>query len=288
MYVVKLACELPEAARRALNLWTCKEIARTLVRDKIVERISGETVRRILLSQKLKPWRVHHWLSADVSRDAAFSEKIDVLCQLYTRPFGRNERLLCVDEMTSIQPRPRTTPTGAARPNNSPVKLEHEYGRAGALNLIAAFDVHTGRVIEVCRKRKRQIEFIELLNEIDLQTPASVTTIFIVCDNVSTHHGKEVRAWLAAHPRFRMAFTPVHCSWLNQVEQWFSIIQRKRLRAPNFESLDALELAIQAFVAEWNAICHPFKWTHKSFDKIRAKFARLTPATPAEDLPAAA
>lgn len=276
--MVKLACELPEAARRALTLWTCGEIARTLVRDKIVDRISDETVRRILLSQKLKPWRVHHWLSANVARDATFGEKIDALCELYTRPFGPHERLLSLDEKTSIQPRPRTTPTGPARPHNSPVKLEHEYVRAGALNLIAGFDVHTGEVIEICRQRKRQVEFIELLEEIDRRTPASVTTIYTVCDNVKTHHGKLVQAWIAAHPRFRTVFTPVHCSWLNQVEQWFSIIQRKRLRAANFASLDALEHAIHAFVAEWNDTRHPFKWTEKSFDKIRAKVARFVAA----------
>lgn len=273
--MVKLACELPEAERRALTLWSCREIARTLIRDGLVDTISGETVRRMLLSQKLKPWRVHHWLSADVARDAAFVDKIETLCALYTRPFAGHERLFCLDEMTSIQPRPRTAPTRPARPDNDPVKLEHEYSRAGALNLIAAFDVHSGEVIEICRQRKRQLEVIELLEELDRQTPASVTTIFIVCDNVSTHHGKVARAWLAAHPRFHMVFTPVHCSWLNQVEQWFSIIQRKRLRAANFESLEALRQAIHAFVVEWNAARHPFRWTPKSFDKIRAKLARL-------------
>jgi transposase len=274
-HVVKLACELPEVARRALTLWTCNEIAKTLVRDKVVDSISGETVRRILQSHKLKPWRVHHWLSADVARDANFSQKIDRLCELYTRPFGPHERCLSVDEMTSIQPRPRTAPTLPALPGNQPVKVEHTYKRGGAVNLLAGFDIHTGEVLSVCRPRKRQVEFIELLDQIDQKTPADVTTIYLVCDNVPMHSGKEVQAWLLAHPRFQMVFTPVHCSWLNQVEQWFSIIQRKRLRAPNFKDLKALQQAIEAFVAEWNACCHPFNWTERSFDKIRRKVARL-------------
>jgi transposase len=133
---------------------------------------------------------------------------------------------------------------------------------------VAAFDTRTGRVLGILRKRKRQVEFIELLEAIDRTTPASVTLIHLLCDNLSIHNGKLARAWLAAHPRFRMHFTPVHCSWMNQVEQWFSILQRKRLRAPNFADLADLEDKILAFIAEWNEIAHPFNWTTKSFDKI--------------------
>jgi len=123
----------------------------------------------------------------------------------------------------------------------------------------------------VCRRRKRQVEFIELLEEIDRLTPACVTLIHLLCDNVSMHKGKLTRAWLAKHPRFTMHFTPVHCSWMNQVEQWFSIIQRKRFSAPNFSDLNLLEQRIVAFIKEWNETAHPFKWTSKSFQKILAK-----------------
>jgi hypothetical protein len=98
-------------------------------------------------------------------------------------------------------------------------------------------------------------------------TPASVTLIHLLCDNLSIHCGRLASAWLAAHPRFLMHFTPVHCSWMNQVEQWFSILQRKRLRAPNFADLADLEAKILSFIDEWNEIAHPFNWTTKSFDK---------------------
>ena len=181
-----------------------------------------------------------------------------------------HERVLCFDEMTSIQPRPRSAATRPAAPELS-VLIEHEYKRNGALNLFAAFDTRTGEVIGLCRRRKRQFEVIELLEKIDSKTGQGITRIHVVCDNASTHKGKEVRAWLAAHPRFAMHFTPVHCSWLNQVEQWFSIIQRKRLNIPNFPDLKKLEERILAFIAEWNAFAHPFSWTHKSFAKILAK-----------------
>jgi transposase len=98
-----------------------------------------------------------------------------------------------------------------------------------------------------------------------------VTLIRLLCDNLSVHHGKLVRAWLEKHPRFRIHFTPVHCSWMNQVERWFSILQSKRLTAPNFADLDALEERILAFIDEWNHHAHPFDWTVKSFDKVIAK-----------------
>ncbi|MGH8310821.1 MAG: IS630 family transposase, partial [Steroidobacteraceae bacterium] len=146
--------------------------------------------------------------------------------------------------------------------------LEAEYKRVGALNLLAAFDTRTGEVIGICRRRKRMVEFIELLEEIDRRTPESVTAIHLVSDNVITHRGKLVRAWLAKHPRFQMHHTPVHCSWMNQIEQWFSILQRKRLSMPHFASLDDLEAKLGAFITEWNEIAHPFDWTASSFDKI--------------------
>jgi len=205
-----------------------------------------------------------------VKRDEAFAACVRNICDLYTRPLTAHERVLSLDEKTSIQPRPRTHATRAARPDGVPVRVEHEYTRVGALNLLASFDTRTGEVIGISRRRKRMVEFIELLEEIDRRTPDSVTAIHIVCDNVITHRGKLVRAWLAAHPRFHVHHTPVHCSWMNPIEQWFSILQRKRLRVAAFESLADLESKIAAFITEWNEVAHPFKWTPQSFDKVLA------------------
>jgi len=270
-HLVKLACELPDNADRSLSLWTCAELARSLREAGVVDSISPQSVQRILESHKLKPWRVHHWLSAKSPRDEAFKATVLELCDLYTRPLWATERVLCLDEKTSLQPRTRTTATKPARRGRIPVRLEHEYARKGALNLFAAYNVRTGEVIGILGRRKRQLEFIELLEEIDRKTPGSVTTIHLVCDNVSVHHGKLVRAWLAKHPRFHMHFTPVHCSWMNQVEQWFSILQRRRMTAPNFADISDLEVKVLKFIDEWNALAHPFKWKAKSFQKILDK-----------------
>lgn len=270
-HLIKLACELPDSADRSLSLWTCAELAQQLIQERIVDEISPQSVQRILNSYALKPWRVHYWLGSKTPRNEAFRQTVLELCDLYTRPLGLHERVLCIDEITSMQPRPRTSATRPAQPGLIPVHLEHEYKRKGALNLLAAFDTRTGEVIGLCRRRKRQAEFIELLEEIDQKTPGSITLIHIICDNLSAHRGKLVRAWLAKHPRFQMHFTPVHCSWMNQVEQWFSILRRKRLSAPNFANVAVLEERILAFIQQWNKNAHPFAWTAKSFTKVLTK-----------------
>lgn len=269
-HVVKLACERPDVAGRSLSQWDCLEIARQLVLDGLVESIGRETVRRILSENKLKPWRFKMWLSSKVPRDAAFAARIQALCDLYTRPLAAHELVLSLDEKTSLQPRPRTAPTRPTGPC-LPTQVEHEYRRAGALNLIAAFDTRSGKVYGITAPRKRQVEFIILLEKLDAEIPGTVTRVYFVLDNVSMHKGKLVQAWLKKHPRFELHLTPVHCSWLNQIEQWFSILQRKRFQIVDFESKEHLAARLAAFIMEWNQFAHPFKWTTKSFDKILAK-----------------
>ena len=269
---MKLACELPDERRqRSLSLWTCAELARALRDAQVVETISPQSVQRILASNRLKPWRVHFWLSPKTPHDEAFRQRVLGIMDLYMRVIEPHERVLCLDEKTSLQPRTRSTPTRPPQPGLVPAHLEHEYTRKGALQLFAAFDTRSGEVTGILRRRKRQVEFIELLDEIERTTPAKITLIHLVCDNLSVHHGKLVRAWLTRHPRFRMHFTPVHCSWMNQVEQWFSVLQRRRLVAPNFDDLSDLEAKVLAFIVQWNETAHPFAWKRSSFDKVLAK-----------------
>lgn len=270
LYVVKLACERPDVVGRSLSQWDSAELARQLVHDGIVEAISLQTVQRILAHHKLKPWRHHLWLSPRVPRDAAFAAQVQEIVTLYTRPLGVGEMVLCVDEKTSLQPRTRTAPTLAAQPGQ-PVRVEHEYARKGALNLFAGFDTRTGTVYATTAERKRQVEFIAFLEQVDREMAPHITTIHVVLDNVRMHKGKQGQAWLAKHPRFMFHFPPVHCSWMNQVEQWFSIVQRKRLRIADFADKKHLAQRLLAFVAEWNAHAHPFQWSTKSVAKVMAK-----------------
>jgi hypothetical protein len=265
-----LACERPDALGRSLSQGDCTALARQLIATGIVEDISAATVRRILAAHQLKPWRQHVWLYPKQPRDAAFYATVSELIELYTRPLREDELVLSVDEKTSLQPRPRRSPTLPAQPQNIPNRSEHEYKRAGALNLFAAFDTRSGKVYGHCYDRKRQRECIAFLEALALEIDECVRTIHLVCDNVSTHHGQEVQKWLANHSRFVMHFTPVHCSWMNQVEQWFSILQRKRLRIVDFDSKDHLDAKIRQFIHEWNHHAHPFNWSTKSVAKVMA------------------
>jgi hypothetical protein len=278
VHVVKVACERPDAHQRSLCAWDCREIARTLVAAGLVESISAETVRRILSHHKLKPWRHHLWLSPKVPRDARFRAQVQEIIDLYVRPLAPWEMVLCVDEKTTLQPRPRLAPTRPAG-RGRPVRVEHEYKRGGALTLFAAFNTRTGHTHAMTAPRKRQGEFLAFLEQLDRAVPADVTLVHLVLDTLRMHTGTRVRAWLADHPRFVCHFPPVHCSWMNQVEQFFSILQRKRLRIVDFADLDDLAARLLAFVAPWNEHAHPFNWSRKSVAKVMAESE--CPAVPA-------
>jgi transposase len=271
IHIVRLACERPDSLGRSLSPWDGAELAHQLIAAGIVEGISAATVRRMLACHHLKPWRHHLWLYPKRPWDAAFYATISELIDLYTRPLPADEIVLSVDEKTSLQPRPRLSPTRPAQPGNMPSRYEHEYKRSGALNLFAAFDTRSGTVFGYCSPRKRQQEFITFLEQLDAAIGHHIKTIHLVCDNVSTHHGQEVCKWLVKHPRFVFHFTPVHCSWMNQVEQWFSIFQRKRLRIADFESTAHLQAKIEQFIREWNQHKHPFNWSTKSVAKVMAE-----------------
>jgi transposase len=270
LYLVKLACERPQDQGVSLSLWDCAELARKLIADGVVTSISPQTVQRILAAHQLQPWRQHYWLSPKVPRDAAFAAQVSHIVELYTRSLAPWEMVVCVDEKTSIQPRKRLSPTRPAQPGR-PVLVEHEYERQGALNLFAGFDTRTGKVYAHTAERKRQVEFIAFLEKMDREVPATTTTIHVVLDNLRMHKGKKVQAWLKEHPRFVFHHPPVHCSWMNQVEQWFGILQRKRLALADFADKAALTEQLLAFVTYWNEHAHPFNWTTKSAAKVMAK-----------------
>ena len=255
---------------RSLAQWESVELARQLVHDGVVDQIAPQTVQRILAHHKLKPWRHHLWLSPKVPRDAAFAVQVQALVTLYTRPLGVWERVLCVDETTSLQPRTRQAPTLVAQPGQ-PVRVEHEYARKGALNLFAGFDTRTGKVYATTAERKRQAECIAFWEHVDREMAPDITRMHVVLDNLRMHKGKQVQAWLTKHPRFVFVFPPVHGSWMHQVEQWFSILQRTRLRIADFADKQPLAERLMAFVAEWNEHAHPFQWSTKSVAKVMAK-----------------
>jgi len=270
MSVVKLACERPEVAGRSLSQGDSTELARPLVRDGVVRSISPQTVQRLLAHHQLKPWRHHLWLSPKVPRDAACAAQVNEIVTLYPRPLAFHEVVLCVDKQPSGQPRPRKAPTKAAQAGR-PVSVEHEYGRCGALNLFAAFDPRPGHVYARMAPRKRQVECIAFLAQVDREIACHITPIHIVLDNLRMHKGKQGQTWLVKHPRLVFHFPPGHCSGMNQVEQWVSIVQRKRLRIADCTNKAHVAERVMAFIAEWHEPAHPCQWSTKSVAKVMAK-----------------
>jgi len=258
---------MPDLCGRSLSLWDCAELRKQLITDGIVTTNSAETIRRILNHHKLKPWRVHFWLGDQTPRDEHFRQQIAEICELYTRELPPDEMVWCFDEKTSLQPRIRLQATLPAQPGKS-VLVEHEYQRSGALNLFASFNTRTGRVFGRCYQRKRTVEFIDFMDQMDQTIPPEIKQVHIILDNLRTHKTKTVQEWLVKHPRFHFHFTPVHCSWMNQVEQWFGILQRKRFRITDFVSLEDLKRKIMGFIDAYNHQAHSFKWTTKSVEKI--------------------
>jgi transposase len=270
IHVVRLACEPLDTLGRRLSQWDCQELARHLVAEGLVDDIAAATVRRMLASPTRKPWCQRRWRHPKPPRDAAFSATVSELIDRYTRPLGEDERVLSVDEQTAQQPRPRPFPTLSARSQTLPHRHEHASKRAGARTLFAAFDTRSGKVYGPWYDRQRQPAFIAFLEPVDREIDARIRTLHLMCDNVSTHHGQAVRKWLAKHPRFVGHFMPVLCAWMNQVEQWFSIRQRKRLRSVDFESKDHLRATLAPFIREWNQHAHPFNWSIKSGAQVMA------------------
>jgi hypothetical protein len=258
--LVQWAGERPELCGRSLSQWDGTELARALVQSGVTESLAPSTVHRILAPHKRKPWRHPMWLSPQSPRAAAFYAQVTALITLYTRPLQPDEMVLRLEAKTSLPPRPRLPPTKPAPPG-LPHRVDHEYRRDGALNRFAAFDPRPGRVYGPWHSRQRQRECIAFLTALDAEIPSTMTTIHVVGDNVSTHHGKAGRHWLQSHPRFVFHVTPVHGSWMNQVAQWFSMLQRKRLRIADFASKTVLQTQIEQCIVEWNQGAHPFHWS---------------------------
>jgi len=193
------------------------------------------------------------------------------LIDLYTRPLRDAEMGRSRDEKTSLRPRPRLAPTRPAQPQNRPNQDEHEYTRAGALNLCAAFDTRSGRVYGQGDARTRQQDCIAFLAHVAQEIAEHIRTIHLVCDHVRTPHGQEVTSGFATHPRCVVHCTPGQCSWLNHVEHWFSMLQRQRLRLVDVASTEHLRMKLEQFMGEWTQQAHPFNGSTTSVAQVMAE-----------------
>jgi transposase len=276
--VKALACELPATSGVALAKWSCPDLAREVIDRGITTAVSASTIRRWLADDALKPWQHRSWISP---RDPYFAVKAARVLDLYERIWEDEELhdeefVLSADEKPSVQARSRIHPTTPPQAGQ-PMRVENEYKRHGTLAYLAAYDIHHARVIGRCEPTTGIKPFTALVEQVMTTQPyASARRVFWVVDNGASH-----RNWAAAarmrdtFPNAEMVHLPVHASWLNQIEIYFSILQRKLLSPDNFEDLDELAKQIQAFETRYNTTARPFDWrfTRTDLHQLLAKIA---------------
>jgi transposase len=230
--------------------------------------VTKHQIGEVWKSAGLKPHRVKNF---KISKDPRFAEKVVDVVGLYMSP-PENALILSVDEKTQIQALDRTQPMLPLRPGQIE-RRTHDYKRHGTLSLYAALDLATGKVIGKVTKRHRAAEFIAFLDVVDRRT-AGAPAVHVILDNSSTHKTDEVKSWLAEHPRFHLHFTPTSASWLNAVETWFSVLERRAVHRGIFTSVSDLRAALKAYVDAHNKyFAKPFTWT-KSAESILAAVTR--------------
>jgi hypothetical protein len=273
--LVRLAGERPALLGRSLAPWDGRAVARQLTAEAIVEAIAASTVRRRRAAHPLKPWRHHLWRYPTHPREAGLYATVSARLDRYTRPLHADEIGLWREEKPARQPRPRPSPPLPAPPYHRPNRCEQADKRARALNLFAACATRSGQVYGPCEDRKRQADCIAVLEPLDQEIPEPIRTIHRVCDHGRTHHGQEVARGSAHHPRFVVHFTPGHCSWMTPVDQWCSLLQRKRLRMGDLPTNDQLRAKLEPCIGEWNQQAHPVNWSVPSVAKVMAEAPAL-------------
>jgi len=271
-----LACELPAESGVPLARWHAPDLARTAIEQGIVASISDTTIWRWLSADAIRPWQHRGWI---FPRDPGFAKKAGRVLDLYQRrfegePLGESDFVVCADEKTSIQARLRKHPT-ASPASGRVMRLEHEYERGGALVYLSAWDVHRGRLFGRCEPKNGIEPFGRLVEQVMSVEPyVSAERVFWIVDNGTSHRGQ------ASIDRLRSAFSklvlvhlPVHASWLNQIEIYFSVVQRKVLTPNDFTDLAEVETRLLAFQDHYEQIARPFEWkfTRADLDTLLAK-----------------
>ena len=262
--VIKLACSRPQESSTAQfhEIWTLKSLQDALEAS-MDWRLSRSEIARILRAEQIRPHRWRVWLH---SPDPEFQVKVQRICQLYEKP-PEDTTVLCIDEKSGMQALERK------HPNRWPAqgrcgRREFEYTRHGTRTLIAAFDIRTGRVFGQCRPRRTAEDLLAFMDAVAAHYPGEV---YVVWDNLNIHHGPRWEQFNSRHDeRFHFLYTPLHASWVNQIEIWFAILARRILRYGSFCSIRQLEARVMGFIDHWNTHeAHPFTWTFRGRWKSR-------------------
>ncbi len=261
--VKALACELPSESGVPLSRWSTGEIAQEAIQRGIVADVSGSTIWRWLGEDAIKPWQYRSWI---FPRDPQFEQKAGRVLDLYQGiwnglSLGPGDFVISADEKTSIQARHRRHTSLGARKGEGQ-KLEFEYTRKGALSYLAAWDVRRAKLFGRCEAKTGIVPFTRLVQDVMACEPyCSAERVFWIIDNGSSHRGlPSVNRLQSKWPQIIVVHLPVHASWLNQIEIFFSILQRKVLTPNDFLSLANLTERILCFQERYEKIAQPFEW----------------------------
>lgn len=268
-----------------MSRFSVADIRQEVLAQGWVAEISGTTIWRWLSSDALCPWRHRSWI---FPRDPLFLQKAGPILDLYQglwegKPLGSSDFVISADEKTGIQARRREHPSLPPAPSR-PALIEHEYERAGAWVYLVAWDVRRAKVFGRCEVKNGIQPFERLIEEVMEQEPyRSAARVFWIIDNCSSHRGhKCVQRLQSCWPSLIPVHTPIHASWLNQVEIYFSVVQRKVLTPNQFDSLTQLEAALLAFQQRYEKSAAPFHWTFTRANLVglmnRLKTKALAPA----------
>jgi len=263
--VKALACSLPAEHGVPLSRWSSTDLAEEAVTRGITATLSGSTVRRWLAADAIKPWQHRSWI---FPRDPDFARKAARVLDLYDRRWQgrrlrRDEYVISADEKSQLQALHRRHQDLAPGPGRTR-RVDFEYRRGGTLAYLAALDVHHATVMGRCAPSTGIVPFGELVEQVMTQEPyASARRVFWVVDNGSSHAGQaSIDRMRKAWPKAVLVHLPIHASWLNQIEIFFSIVQRKVIKPANFTDLAALAQRLLAFEKRYNATANPFDWRY--------------------------
>lgn len=277
-----LACELPYQHGIPVSRLSISEIRRAAVERGLVASIGDSTVWRWLSEDAIRPWCHRSWI---FPRDPEFAGKASRVLDLYEgkwagRALGPDDYILSADEKTSIQARRRIHQTMPPAPGRL-LRVEHEYKRCGAWSYLAAWDVRQARVFGRCEQTSGIAAFDRLVASVMESDPySSARRVFWVVDNGSSHRGAACVKRLQSHwPNIVVVHTPVHASWLNQIEVYFSIVQRKVLTPNDFPGLAEVEDRLMRFQEHYQRIAKPFDWrfTRKDLNDLLRKIDEQHP-----------
>jgi transposase len=269
--VTATACSLPRTQGVPLTRWSRAELARKIASSHSLPAISASSIGRWLKTERIRPWRYHFW--QHIQDPERFLERARPVLRLYERAkelLSQGIWLVCSDEKTSLQAREAEQAPRPAR-GRSPLLQSPRYIRRGARHLMAGLSVADGQIYGRCTKRKRFVDFRSFLEEVILPEALrrQVKMLILILDNGTTHAPKQLASFiehqveaLGGRLSIEVVWLPPNASWLDQIEIWFSILQRKLLQPNHFTSTDALEQAIQAFISYSNQTAKPINWSY--------------------------